>query len=314
MPGGLWIVRDRGIPKTSSILPDGKLASRLLWLPRTRRESCGAALVNLWEHVNFWTAVGSIGLGALLGLAIGLTVKEAKRLMLPPDVALPYGGVCPACQTRSLRRRRGGLIARLRAAVTGRWPYACSRCGWHSNLSATRGRHVHSPRPRTYPKHEPLRLVKLDNLTAVAAPVPVRQPAPVISTRVSDEAAIEAAVLQHIQTLNLGDLDGGYASGATNFGLDGGPRTAAAFARPAIDMLEEFERPPQLRVRDLRISIHKDAAVATGYLVGTVSLPGGGSRLVVGRSTFVHVRQSGVWKLAHSHLSPFVSEASGSLH
>jgi ketosteroid isomerase-like protein len=140
---------------------------------------------------------------------------------------------------------------------------------------------------------------------------------------VNDETAIEAAVLRHVRTLNAGDLDAGsdYLADATDFGLDSGPRTTAAFSRQraafgrqSLDDLGDFGRQPNLRLRDLRISIHKDAAVATGYLVGTVPLPGGGSKKVMGRSTFVHVRQNGTWKLAHTHLSPFIAEPHGSLH
>ncbi len=134
----------------------------------------------------------------------------------------------------------------------------------------------------------------------------------------NDETAIEAAVRRHIRTLNVGDLytgADGYLSGATDFGQNSGPRATTAFGRQSIDVLmDDFEHRSNLRLRDLRISIHKDAAVATGYLVGTVSLPGGGSKLVMGRSTFVHVRQNGTWKLAHTHLSPFMAETSGSLH
>jgi ketosteroid isomerase-like protein len=140
---------------------------------------------------------------------------------------------------------------------------------------------------------------------------------------VNDETAIEAAVLRHIRTLNAGDLDAGsdYLADATDFGLDSGPRTTAAFSRQrsafgrqSLDDPGNFALQSNLRLRDLRISIHKDSAVATGYLVGTVPLPGGGSKKVMGRSTFVHVRQHGTWKLAHTHLSPFIAEPPGSLH
>lgn len=63
-----------------------------------------------------------------------------------------------------------------------------------------------------------------------------------------------------------------------------------------------------LRCRDLRVYIHKDTAIATAYLVGTIPGTNGARTHVSGRSSWVHLRQNGEWKIAHNHLSPLSAE------
>ena len=118
-------------------------------------------------------------------------------------------------------------------------------------------------------------------------------------------ADVKAAVLCYLEMLNAGDVAARascYLSEFTSFGVDGGPlawrgfdwRTAAADAPKTYD----------LRCRDLRAYVHKDTAIATAYLVGTVTRSDGASTPVTGRTSWVHLRQDGEWKIAHTHLSP----------
>jgi ketosteroid isomerase-like protein len=120
-----------------------------------------------------------------------------------------------------------------------------------------------------------------------------------------DVAEVKAAVLRYLAMLNAGDVAARancYLSGFTSFGVDGGRlawrefdwRTAGA----------DRGRTYDLRCRDLRVYVHKDTAIATAYLVGTITRSDGASKPVTGRSSWVHLRQDGEWKIAHTHLSP----------
>jgi ketosteroid isomerase-like protein len=57
------------------------------------------------------------------------------------------------------------------------------------------------------------------------------------------------------------------------------------------------------------VYVYKDTAIATAYLVGTVTSTTGTPVHVTGRSSWVHLRQNGEWKIAHSHLSPLNPDA-----
>jgi len=126
----------------------------------------------------------------------------------------------------------------------------------------------------------------------------------------SDTAEVKAVVLRHLAMLNAGDVATRakyYLSEFTGFGLDGGRLISLGFDRRtgALDADQIYD----LRCRDLRIYVHKDTAIATAYLVGTVTRPDGASVPVAGRSSWVHLRQEGEWKIAHTHLSPLSRDA-----
>ncbi len=85
--------------------------------------------VILWQDLNFWTAVGEIGVGILFGVAVGILAKRMTRFTRPP--AYPgHSRICPGCGTPSLRRVRGTAAQRAFSVFTRRWPYACTRCPW----------------------------------------------------------------------------------------------------------------------------------------------------------------------------------------
>jgi ketosteroid isomerase-like protein len=53
-------------------------------------------------------------------------------------------------------------------------------------------------------------------------------------------------------------------------------------------------------------------AISTASLVGTVTTSDGARKTVSGRSSWVHLREKGTWKIAHTHLSPLRSDSAGS--
>jgi ketosteroid isomerase-like protein len=260
----------------------------------------------LWENLTFWTAIGSLVVGGVLGLTVGLVVKEIRRLALPPDAPLPHRGVCPSCGALSLRRLHCRASQRAMAAITRHWPYGCLRCGWRSTFPVPEGR-IRAMRLRPDPE-----LATIIDAGPVLPrdrklrPAPLPEPKP----ERDEVAEVRAAVMKHLDALNAGDAEARakfYVSDATGFDFDNGPmatgRSEAEGPHGSGGQLRD------LQFRDLRINIHKDAAVATGYLVGKIAMPGGRSQPIAGRSTWVHVRQNGTWKIAHTHLSPLSVEA-----
>lgn len=136
-------------------------------------------------------------------------------------------------------------------------------------------------------------------------------PAPLRPNPKDDATQVKDAVFHYLALLNAGDISARancYLSEFTSFDADGQPLKSSA----GVDWRAAASTPLQavdLRCRDLRVYIHKDTAIATAYLVGTVSTSHGSPTRVSGRSSWVHLRQNGVWKIAHTHLSPLNPES-----
>ena len=247
------------------------------------------------EPLTFWTAIGNLGIGVLAGLVIGLIAREAKRLARPASIALPDGGICPVCKTRSLRRQHYSLPQRIRAVFTDNWPYRCRSCGWVSTSSTSvRER----PLAKATPNLEPLPTA-LDGNTVIA-PKPER-------AFMDDAADVKEVVLRHLTMLKSGELAtrARYClSESTSFGLDGGRLISLGFDRHTgpLDTAQIYD----LRCSDLKIYSHQDTAIVTAHLVGTATRSDGASIPVAGRSSWVLVRQNVEWKIAHMHLSPLI--------
>ena len=250
----------------------------------------------LWYDLNFWTAVGQIGMGVMAGMTLGAIVRRATRLALPP--AIPSRDrICPACGAPALRRYRAvASYRRVFSAVTGRWPYRCVRCNWPA-----------TPQPVGRKRAVVAKAVEPEVRRVVDAQPVAPEPAALHSK--DDATLVKDAVFGYVASLNAGDVTARancYLSEFTSFDADGRPlksngvdwRAAAAAPGQAFD----------LRCRDLRVYIHKDTAIATAYLVGSVETPNGRATRVSGRSSWVLLRQSGEWKIAHTHLSPLNPE------
>ena len=128
--------------------------------------------------------------------------------------------------------------------------------------------------------------------------------------RAQDVEEIAKATLEHFAALNAGDADAHvqhHLPEVSLFDPEGG-------------LLEVFESHEQERaswqadfdagfkfnvqLRHLEVKIYGDAAVVTGYLVGTVTSPEGTTEQVTTRRTAVLIKQGDQWKEAHSHQSP----------
>jgi len=241
--------------------------------------------VILWHDLNFWTAVGQIGMGVMAGMLLGAVIRRAARMAQPPVIP-SKDRMCPACGAPSLRRIRGGSPRRLFGVLTGRWAYSCVRCDWPAT-------------PRRADRKRPT----IVDAERVIAPEPVR-----LATK-DDATQVKDAVFQYLALLNAGDVAARancYLSEFTSFDADGRPLKSNG-----VDWRAAASAPGQtfdLRCRDLRVYINKDTAIATAYLVGTVATPHGPATRVSGRSSWVHLRQNGEWKIAHTHLSPLSPE------
>jgi ketosteroid isomerase-like protein len=247
--------------------------------------------VILWQELTFWTAVGQLGIGALVGLTIGVIVRRARR-RARPGLAPAEGRICPACGAPSLRRVRRSSTQRLLRVFTRQRPYVCLRCEWPSAPpTASRRRSLSRRTPDSSPQ------TILDTKSIVARATERVTPN-------DDMAEVKDVVFRSLALLNASDVAARptcYLSEATSFGVDGRRLTSDAFdrRRPASNT-QTYD----LRCRDLRVYFHKDTAIATGYLAGTLESSNGAAARVTGRSSWVLLRQNGEWKLAHNHVSP----------
>ena len=174
------------------------------------------------------------------------------------------------------------------SAVTGRWPYRCVRCNWPA-----------TPQPVGRKRAVVAKAVEPEVRRVVDAQPVAPEPAALHSK--DDATLVKDAVFGYVASLNAGDVTARancYLSEFTSFDAVRLQRAAAAAPGQAFD----------LRCRDLRVYIHKDTAIATAYLVGSVETPNGRATRVSGRSSWVLLRQSGEWKIAHTHLSPLNPE------
>jgi hypothetical protein len=131
-----------------------------------------------------------------------------------------------------------------------------------------------------------------------------------------DEATVNAAVLSYLLHLKAGDMEAranGQGSGSSALRLDGGFLATEGLSAPSGEGARDAGEILDLKCRDLRTQVHRDTAISTAYLFGTVATASGATRrAVVGRGSWVHVRQDGIWKIAHMHLSPMYSDSPGS--
>ncbi len=121
---------------------------------------------------------------------------------------------------------------------------------------------------------------------------------------------VRAAVQSFVAALNAGDagaLTRLHATANTNFGARGG-------------LLETYNSPEERRqsfqatrvkfnvqARHIDVRIYgSSTAVATNYGVGRITRPDGTTGQVNNRITAVLIKQGGLWKVVHQHLSPVV--------
>jgi ketosteroid isomerase-like protein len=163
---------------------------------------------------------------------------------------------------------------------------------------------------------KPVAAKSIETKSVETKPVLTPRPDNVAPTAVKPVAAhddltlVKEAIFHYLARLNAGDVSARancQLSEFTSFGVDGRPleSSATSWRTAPSDAAQAYD----LRCRDLRVYIHKDTAISTAYLVGTILSPGGAPVRISGRSSWVHLRQSGEWKMAHNHLSPLNPDA-----
>ncbi len=60
----------------------------------------------------------------------------------------------------------------------------------------------------------------------------------------------------------------------------------------------------EITARHLDVKIYGNTAIATGYIEGSITLPGGIFEQIRQRFTEVWIKQEGKWKRVHIHSSP----------
>jgi ketosteroid isomerase-like protein len=137
---------------------------------------------------------------------------------------------------------------------------------------------------------------------------------PETQSAAQDADEIKAATLEHFEFLNAGDAAAHvqlHLPGVSSFD-DGEWEEGGSLEDQIASLQAAFDAglKADVTVRDLKVKVYGDAAVVTGYVVGTVTDTDGTTAEITGaRSTFM-IRQGGRWLEAHSHLSTVTEELS----
>lgn len=121
----------------------------------------------------------------------------------------------------------------------------------------------------------------------------------------AQEAEVRGAITETLSSWSSGDFEtfgGYYSADARGFFLDGGNlvqgiNVQALKAGYDAGLRAEFE------LRDLDVSVVDGVAVSSGYLDGSLTLPGGVVQSGTWRYTETRVREAGTWKVIQFHFS-----------
>lgn len=126
----------------------------------------------------------------------------------------------------------------------------------------------------------------------------------------AEQREIMEITREHFQTLDDGDAVAHMAHhvpDATSFDAVGGllseARSREEQAAP-LQALFDAGLTQTNELRHLKVQVYGDAAVVTGYVVGTATNPDGSTEEFVNRRTAVLIRQDGEWMEVHSPQSP----------
>ncbi|MFQ5866094.1 MAG: YybH family protein [bacterium] len=127
---------------------------------------------------------------------------------------------------------------------------------------------------------------------------------------------IKKATLEHLATLNAGDAAGHVQHHLPVYsGFDAGGGLLESY-----DSLEDQKNnlkalfdsgvKVNFQLRHLEVKVYGNAAIVTGYMVGTVTSPDGTIQQVTNRRTAVLIKQAGQWREVHLHTSPLITAPS----
>lgn len=123
----------------------------------------------------------------------------------------------------------------------------------------------------------------------------------IVETELNLLSAINAgnveAVLQHMHS----DWDSFWAGGLRLFNS----ATGRVGIRETFEMGFTFT----LKFQGLKVKVHENTAVVTGYLVGTVTEPNGKTSQVNWRVSVIRILQEAEWKIIHWHESSLIVDS-----
>ncbi len=128
-----------------------------------------------------------------------------------------------------------------------------------------------------------------------------------------DADDVRAAMLDHYAARNAGDADAYvqlHSPNRSSFSAGGGLLGRS-------DSLEDLENQKKnlqaqfdagvkfnVQLRNPEVEVYGNAAVVTGYLVGTITSSDGTTRPTATRRSVVLIKQGDQWKAVHGHSSP----------
>ncbi len=122
----------------------------------------------------------------------------------------------------------------------------------------------------------------------------------------AQEAEVAAAVrgtLDAWRTGNYAAFVASYHPDARGFFLDGSA-LIQGFDLEALEATADAGFRADVELTDLDVRIYGSAAVAVGYLTGTLELPGGLKLPGTWRYSETRIRDAGAWKIVQFHISP----------
>ena len=121
----------------------------------------------------------------------------------------------------------------------------------------------------------------------------------------AQEAEVSAAVHATLAAWTTGDFEtfvGFYHPEARGFFLDGGPLTDG-FTVVALQAIADAGFQANVEVTDLDVQVYGRTAMSVGYLVGSLTLPGGMSLQGTWRYSESRVSTDDGWKIIQFHIS-----------
>jgi len=116
---------------------------------------------------------------------------------------------------------------------------------------------------------------------------------------------VKAAVLAVDAAFNTGDVDAfAQYMHPEHSSFFPGELLLEGFSKDRLKALFDSGLKFDLETRHLNVKIYGNTAVATGYNVGTITLPDGTINQLTNRFTEVWIKQQGKWKRVHIHASP----------
>jgi len=124
-----------------------------------------------------------------------------------------------------------------------------------------------------------------------------------------DVTSVKVAMMAAFEAFNAGDVQamGHYHSSYTSFPGSGGPLVeGGGDSKEQLRAAFDAGFGVSWEMRDLRVEVYGNAAVATFYTEGTTSYPDGTVIRDPLRHTVMWLKQGDTWKEVHSHVSKFI--------